>query len=56
VVDCGAYVEGFSISAANTAAHVHAFEPDRDNFACPRRNFAHIDNVSLNEAGINLVE
>lgn len=52
VVDCGAYVGGFSISAAKIAAHVHAFEPDRDNFACLRRNFADVDNISLNEAGL----
>ena len=52
VVDCGAYVGGFSISAAKIAAHVHAFEPDRDNFACLRRNFAHVENVSLNEVGL----
>jgi FkbM family methyltransferase len=52
VVDCGAYVGGFSLSAANTAAHVHAFEPDRANVACLRRNFAHATNISLNEAGL----
>jgi FkbM family methyltransferase len=52
VVDCGAYVGGFSISAANIAAHVHAFEPDRSNFTCLQRNFAHIGNISLNQAGL----
>jgi FkbM family methyltransferase len=52
VVDCGAYVGGFSLSASKIAAQVHAFEPDRDNYACLRRNFTHIDNVSLNEAGL----
>jgi hypothetical protein len=52
VVDCGAYVGGFSLSATTIAAHVHAFEPDRDNFACLRRNFAHVDNISLNAEGL----
>ncbi len=52
VVDCGAYVGGFSLSAAKVAARVHAFEPDRDNVASLRRNFAGIDNVSLNAAGL----
>ncbi len=42
----------FSISAAKIAAHVHVCEPDRSNFACLQRNFAHIDNVSLDEAGL----
>lgn len=52
VVDCGAYVGGFSISAAKTSAQVHAFEPERKNFACLARNFRGISNITLNDAGL----
>jgi hypothetical protein len=54
LLSCGSlsFVNCFSISAAKIAAHVHALESDRSNFACLQRNFAHIDNVSLNEAAL----
>jgi FkbM family methyltransferase len=52
VVDCGAYVGGFSISAAMVAAQVHAFEPEAANFACLARNFRAVGNVVLNQAGL----
>lgn len=52
VVDCGAYVGGFSISAAKVAAQVHAFEPEAANFACLARNFRGIDNIVLNCVGL----
>lgn len=52
VVDCGAYVGGFSLSAVKVAAEVHAFEPDPDNFACLLRNFAGVGNIRLNRAGL----
>lgn len=52
VVDCGAYVGGFSLSAARIAKHLHAFEPAPANFACLKLNLAEFDNVTLNEAGL----
>jgi FkbM family methyltransferase len=52
VVDCGAYVGGFSISAAKKAAQVHAFEPESGNFACLVCNFRGVNNITLNEAGL----
>jgi FkbM family methyltransferase len=52
VVDCGAYVGGFSIGAAAVAAEVHAFEPERENFRCLFRNFRGVDNFTANEAGL----
>jgi FkbM family methyltransferase len=52
VIDCGAYVGGFSLSAANVASQVHAFEPEEGNFACLRENFADRDNVFANMEGL----
>lgn len=52
VIDCGAYVGGFSISAVKTAAQVHAFEPESGNFSCLMRNFRSIDNITLNNVGL----
>ena len=52
VVDCGAYVGGFSISAARKAAAVHLFEPAPENFACSSRNIAHVENVIINQMGL----
>lgn len=52
VVDCGAYVGGFSFSAARIAEEIHAFEPEAANFACLARNFKEQSHVSLNEAGL----
>lgn len=52
VVDCGAYVGGFSLAAVKVAAEVHMFEPDQANFDCVVRNFAGSDNVTLNRAGL----
>jgi FkbM family methyltransferase len=52
VIDCGAYVGGFSISAVKTAAQVHAFEPESGNFSCLMRNFHGIDNITLNNVGL----
>lgn len=52
VVDCGAYVGGFSLSAARIARQLHAFEPAPENFACLKLNLAEFDNVTLNEAGL----
>lgn len=52
VVDCGAYVGGFSLSASRIASQLHAFEPDRDNAACTRRNLAGFNHVHVNECGL----
>lgn len=53
VVDCGAYVGGFSLSAARIAGMVHAFEPDRHNAVCARRNLSAFANVRLVECGLH---
>ncbi|MGZ2411233.1 FkbM family methyltransferase [Sphingomonas sp. F9_3S_D5_B_2] len=52
VVDCGSYVGGFALSAARTAGRVFAFEPDRDNAVCARRNISRAKNVQLVECGL----
>jgi FkbM family methyltransferase len=52
VIDCGAYVGGFSLSAAKVAAKVHAFEPDSRNALCARRNLADLPNVCVVEGGL----
>jgi len=52
VVDCGAFVGGFSLSASRIAAQVHAFEPESGNFACLKHNFANVGNVLLNNVGL----
>jgi FkbM family methyltransferase len=52
VVDCGAYVGGFSMSAAAVAAEVHAFEPASENFRCLLRNFRGVGNFTANQAGL----
>jgi FkbM family methyltransferase len=52
VVDCGAYVGGFSLSAVRIARELHAFEPEPRNFACVLRNLARHPNVRANNAGL----
>jgi len=52
VVDCGAYVGGFSLSAVKKARAVHLFEPDLANFRCIARNCQGAANVRLNQAGL----
>lgn len=52
VIDCGAYVGGFSLSAARLANAVHAFEPEAINFACSVRNNRDRANVSCNSVGL----
>lgn len=52
VVDCGAYVGGFSLSASRVASQVHAFEPDARNAQCARRNLAGRSNVRVVESGL----
>jgi FkbM family methyltransferase len=52
VVDCGAYVGGFSLSAAKKAGEIHVFEPDVANFRCVERNLRDAANARLNQAGL----
>lgn len=52
VVDCGAYVGGFSLSAAKKAGELHAFEPDEVNFRCLSRNLSGAKAARLNQAGL----
>lgn len=52
VIDCGAYVGGFSLSAAKIASELHAFEPEQANATCVRRNLAGMDHVCVVEAGL----
>lgn len=52
VVDCGAYVGGFSFYASRIAGHIHAFEPAPANCECVARNLAHAGNVTVNNLGL----
>jgi FkbM family methyltransferase len=52
VIDCGAFVGGFSLAAARVASTVHLFEPEPANVACIERNFAGADNVVVNQMGL----
>jgi FkbM family methyltransferase len=52
VIDCGAYVGGFSLSAARLAGRVHAFEPESRNFRCLTENMADRPNVICNLAAL----
>jgi FkbM family methyltransferase len=52
VVDCGAYVGGFSLSAARVASQVHAFEPESANFNCLHINVEGLPNVITNNCGL----
>lgn len=52
VVDCGAYVGGFTLSAARVAGEVHLFEPSHTNFEAARLNLSAVQNVALNQVGL----
>ena len=52
VIDCGAYVGGFSLSAVKLGAIVHAFEPDEINFACCKANLSQFPNARVIRKGL----
>jgi len=52
VIDCGAYVGGFCLSAAKRARSLHAFEPEIKNFACLQANLSGLPNIVLKQAGL----
>ncbi len=52
VVDCGAFVGGFSLSAARIAEEVHLFEPSAANASAIRQNFSQSTNIVVNECGL----
>lgn len=52
VIDCGAYVGGFTLSASRLASEVHLFEPDALNHQCIERNFSGTKNVHANRIGL----
>lgn len=52
VVDCGAYVGGFSMSASRIAEQVHVFEPEAKNFAATKANLRARPNVTCVQAGL----
>ncbi len=52
VIDCGAYVGGFSISAVKKARAVHLFEPDLANFECVTRNLGPYGTAHCSQAGL----
>lgn len=52
VVDCGAYVGGFSLNAAKKASRLHAFEPAPHNFRCLEANFRDVEFVICNQEGL----
>ena len=52
VVDCGAFVGGFALGAAATAAELHLFEPSPNNHACAQENLAQLAKATVHEAGL----
>lgn len=52
VVDCGAFVGGFSLSAIDLAKAIHLFEPSAANAECIARNLGDRDGVFINECGL----
>ncbi len=51
VVDCGAFVGGFSLSVGTVASHVFAIEPAPDNFEALSRNVAGTGNIECSNIG-----
>jgi FkbM family methyltransferase len=52
VLDCGAYVGGFSMGVAETASKLLSFEPSPVNFACLEKNAAQFTNVIVYPMGL----
>jgi FkbM family methyltransferase len=53
VIDCGAYVGGFTLSAALKAETVHVFEPEMSNADCIEVNIKNFQNVRLYRSGLH---
>jgi len=52
VIDCGAFVGGFSLAAVQRAGAVHAFEPAPQNAACLRRKLQPFANATVRQMGL----
>lgn len=52
VVDCGAYIGGFGLAAAELADRVHLFEPAPDNLLCCQRNSQQFANIVVHGIGL----
>lgn len=52
VVDCGAFVGGFALSASRTAERIIAFEPEPENFACLALNAGHGGKIHCENMGL----
>lgn len=52
VIDCGAFVGGFAMGAATVAASIHAFEPEKANFECLKRNLHSAENSACLNNGL----
>lgn len=52
VIDCGAFVGGFSLGVVDLAEHIYIFEPGKLNNICTRLNLVEHDNVTIVKAGL----
>ena len=52
VVDCGAFVGGFSLSCASFAKSIYVFEPSASNFSCVEKNLRNLKHVYPMKAGL----
>ncbi|MEM6331778.1 MAG: FkbM family methyltransferase [Planctomycetota bacterium] len=52
VVDCGAFVGGFTLGVAETAGVIHAVEPSPTNFAALEANTSALGNVQRHALGL----
>ncbi len=52
VIDCGAFVGGFSLAAVQRAGAVHAFEPAPQNAICLRRNLQAFPQAIICQMGL----
>ncbi len=53
VVDCGAYIGGFGLTAIAKAAQVDFFEPDPGNFSCLSTNVGRATMGAAHQAGLH---